>query len=71
MGEIQHLQFLSVCVCVCYLGGQQRPVLPRADPSVHQVSVRDGVSRLAEQHQVGLLITTVRRETENTETLKE
>lgn len=48
---------------VIYLGGQQRPVLPRADLSVHQVSIRNGVSRLAEQHQVGLQITTVRRET--------
>jgi len=56
---------VCVCVCVCYLGGQQRPVLPRADLSVHQVSVRDGVSRLAEQHQVGLQVPTVRGGTQN------
>lgn len=44
-----------------YLGGQQRPVLPRADPSVHQISIRDAVSCLAEQHQVGLQVTPVMR----------
>lgn len=44
-----------------YLGGQQRPVLSRADAFVHQISIRDGVSCLAEQHQVGLQVTPVMR----------
>lgn len=47
----------------CYLCGQQRPVLPGSDLSVHQVSIRDGVGRLAEQHKVSLHVTTVRRDT--------
>lgn len=45
------LKFTCTSMCVhtqaYYLGGQQWPVLPRADPSVYQVSVGDGVRCLA------------------------
>lgn len=46
-----------------YLRRQQRPALPGSDLSVHQVSIRDGVGCLAEQHEVSLHVTTVRRDT--------
>lgn len=51
------------------LSWQQRPVLSRAYPPVHQVSIRDGVCRLAEQHQVGLGVSTVCTETEENQTM--
>jgi len=51
---------VRACACVrsLHLRGQQGPGLSGADLSVHQVSVTDGVGRLAEQHQVGLQVTT-------------